>query len=122
MASKINSGGLMERRITMIMSSNPNRSSVRWLQACVLAGALVVIPLRLTFSQGGAQDRDAVIAGIRAAVAAGEITAEQGKAKLAAYDQKAELAAVAAKIQAAVQNGRITEEQAGPKWLTIKRL
>jgi len=111
MASKINSGGLIERRITMIMS-NPSRANLRWLQAFVLAGALVVIPMGLTFSQNRTQDRDAVIASSRAAVAAGEITPEQGNAKRAAISQRAESVAVAKRIRAAVQSGEITEEQA----------
>ena len=64
----------------MIMS-NPSRANLRWLQAFVLAGALVVIPMGLTFSQNRTQDRDAVIASSRAAVAAGVgVTAGVGDA------------------------------------------
>ena len=45
MASEINSGGFLGRRFKMIVSDSPNQSYSRWLQACVLMCALVVLPL-----------------------------------------------------------------------------
>lgn len=120
MASEINSGGFLERRFKMIVSETRNRKTSRWLQACVLLGALIVLPLGLTHAQDR-QDRDAVIARIRAAVAAGEMTGEQGKARLAAYDQRAKIGAVVAEIRAAVASGKITEEQGRARMADIRK-
>ncbi len=45
MASEINSGGHLERRFRMIASGTLNRTNSRWMQACVLLCAAVVLPL-----------------------------------------------------------------------------
>ena len=45
MASEINSAGHLERRFKTIVSETPNRPNSRWMQACVVLCALVVLPL-----------------------------------------------------------------------------
>jgi len=78
MASEINSGGFLERRFRMIVSETPYRVTSRWLRACVLLCAAVVLPLGLAY----AQDYEAVEKRLRAAVEAGELTSEQVSAML----------------------------------------
>ncbi len=50
-ASGINSGGLLNNRIKMIVSNDLNRSRLRWLRVCIMLGALIVLPLGLTNAQ-----------------------------------------------------------------------
>jgi beta-lactamase regulating signal transducer with metallopeptidase domain len=73
MASEINSGGFLERRFKMIVSANPKRSNTRWLQACVLLCAMVVLPLGIA----SAQDYEAVERRLGEAVSSGELSLEQ---------------------------------------------
>lgn len=62
----------------MIVSRKPNRSNSRWLQACVLVCAMIVLSLGIA----SAQDYDAVGKRLRAAVAAGELTPQQARAMM----------------------------------------
>ncbi len=55
MASGINGGDLLKRRIRMIVSKNLSRSNLRWLQLCILMAALLVLPLGLTRAQNSDQ-------------------------------------------------------------------
>jgi len=78
MASEINSGGYLERRIKMIVSNNPNRSNLRWLQVCVLLCAMIVLPFGIAF----AQDYEAIDKRLKKAVKKGELTWEQADAMM----------------------------------------
>jgi len=141
-ASEINSGGFLERRFKMIVSSNPNRSRSRWLQVCVLLCAIVVLPLGIASARRGgsaASDRDieaqiaAVEARIKAAIEAGDMTEEEGKARLIAFgeslarkmeaeeNRRTVIAAIAAKIRAAVEAGEITEEEGRAKLTGLRQ-
>lgn len=62
----------------MIISGRRTPSTSRWLQACVLALAALVIPCGVTYSQ----DHDAVARRLKAAVKAGELTGKQAEAML----------------------------------------
>lgn len=73
MASEINSGGLLERRLTMIVSTNRKQSNLLWLQVGILLCALVVLPVGLTYAQG----LDADITQIRATATTGEMTEKE---------------------------------------------
>ncbi|MHC4099028.1 MAG: hypothetical protein ACYSU3_23605 [Planctomycetota bacterium] len=99
----------------MIVSNNSKRSNCRWLQICVLVCVVVVLPLgiasaadheavaELTPQQARAMmgvlkkaggdkkdvDIDAIGRKIRAAVQAGKITAEEGRAKMVAVRKAA---------------------------------
>lgn len=128
MASEINSGGFLERRFRMIVSETPYRVTSRWLQACVLLCAVVVLPLGLAY----AQDYEAVGERLRAAVEAGELTGEQARAMLGALGKagdakkevtkrNAEPVAAWEKLQAMVKAGELTEEQAKTKMAAIKK-
>lgn len=50
-ASGINNGGLLRRRVKMIVSNDLIKSKLRWLQACIMLGAMIVLPLGLTNAQ-----------------------------------------------------------------------
>jgi beta-lactamase regulating signal transducer with metallopeptidase domain len=80
MASEINSGGFLERRFRMIVSDIPNRAKSRWLQACVLLCALVVLPFGVTY----AQNYEAVGRRLIEAVEAGELSPRQAEAMMGA--------------------------------------
>ena len=152
MASEINSGGFLERRFKMIVSETPNRSSSRWLQACVLLCAVVVLPLGVAYA-AVEEDRAAYLeridtdgdgeiseeerlaasmarraaigermkafeARLCAAVEAGEMTEEDGRARLDGLRERLgqrrarqAFAAAAEKIRAAIEAGEITAEQ-----------
>jgi beta-lactamase regulating signal transducer with metallopeptidase domain len=123
MASEINSGGSLERRFRMMVSSKPNRSKSRWLRMGVLTCALVVLPLGLA----SAQDYDAVAKRLKEAVQQGEITPPQAKAMMAVLKKEAgkdhshgDLDTAWEKLQAQVRAGKLTKEQARDKMMAIK--
>lgn len=123
MASEINSGGSLERRFRMMVSSKPNRSRSRWLRMGVLACALMVLPLGLA----SAQDYGAVAKRLKEAVKQGEITPLQAEAMMAALkkepgtDQnRADLAPIWEKLQAQVRAGKLTKEQARDKMMALR--
>jgi hypothetical protein len=119
-----------ERRIEMIVSETPNRVNSRWRQACVLLCAMVVLPVGVTY----AQDYEAVIKRLRAAVEAGELTREQAGVMLAALknaggdkkDQgedraKAYLAKVEKELGALVEAGEISRKDAAKRYESAKK-
>lgn len=93
-ASEINSGGFLQRRFKMIVSNTNHRSRSRWLQACVLLGAMLVLPLGLAYGE----DLDAktnaylkqVWSKLQAEIEAGNMSTEDAEAKMAAI-KKAKL-------------------------------
>jgi len=124
MASEINSGGFLERRFKMIVSGNPKRSNTRWLQACVLLCAMVVLPLGIA----SAQDYKAVERRLGEAVSKGELTLKQASVMMDALKKQAaksksdaNLESVWKKLQAMVKTGELTEEQAAAKMSAIKK-
>ncbi len=121
MASEINSGGFLERRFKMIVSTNTNRSNSRRWQLGILVAALVILPLGLA----SAQDYEAVERRLGKAVSKGELSLEQARLMMetlrkAGGDQddrhadraKAYLMKVRKELGAAVEAGRISEEDA----------
>jgi len=123
MASEVNSGGHLERRFRMILSSKTNPFASRWIYAAVLLCAVVVLP----FGVARAQDYHAIGSRLREAVAKGEITQEQAKAMMvalktsAAEDAEVESTdvdreALARRLKAAVAAGEMTEKAAWAKW------
>jgi predicted RNA-binding protein associated with RNAse of E/G family len=105
----------------MIVSETLKRVTSRWLQACVLLCATVVLPCGMVY----AQDYDAVGKRLKAAVEAGELTGGQARVMLGALknadgdkkDQgsdraKAYLANVKKELVAAVEAGKISKEDA----------
>jgi beta-lactamase regulating signal transducer with metallopeptidase domain len=138
-ASEINSGGLLERRFRMIVADKTNRPNPRWLRACVLLGALIVLP----FGLASAQDYVAVAQRLKDSVANGEITAQQADTMMAALDTETSHAKAGAKmavlkkqaaasksdpkmedtwkkLQAMVKAGKLTEKQAKAKMAVLK--
>jgi len=124
-ASEVNSGGFLERRFKMIVSTNPNRTNSRRLQMCVvLLCALVVLPLGIA----SAQDYEAVGRRLREAVAAGELTGEQARAMMEALRKasarkdegadraRAYLMKVRKELGEAVEAGEISREDATKRY------
>ncbi|MAG55086.1 MAG: hypothetical protein CMJ83_02225 [Planctomycetes bacterium] len=73
-ASAMNSGGKLERRLTMIISNHLPKTP-RWLLSTVLAVGAGLLPLSVAY----AQDVNAVERRLDRAIGAGEITPEQAK-------------------------------------------
>lgn len=124
----------------MIESGTTNRSHSRWLQAGVVLLAVAVLPLGLAYAKES--NHDAIGRRLRAAVQAGELTAEQAKAMLdtlrktdgdrktdvARKDQQSDRARadahmkeIWAKLQASVKAGKISEQDAHRKMGEIKK-
>ncbi len=116
----------------MIVSETPYRVTSRWLQACVLLCAMVVLPFGMAY----AQDYDAVGKRLRGAVQAGELTGEQARAMLGALRKTAEHEGqrnvavqdervakyrdIEARIRAAVKAGVMSREDAEKKLVAIR--
>ena len=112
MASEINSGGFLERRLKMIVSNPSTLKTPRWLHGAILLTALGLLPIGVAYAQN--PDVEAVGRRLRSAVAAGELTAEQAKAMLGALPKpaKVDTRAVGVRLKAAVGAGELTAEQA----------
>ena len=116
------------------VSKNPNRSKSRWLRACVLLCAMIVLPLGVA----SAQDLDAVWKRLQTAVKKGEITEKQahmmmGTLKKAAGENKdrddkkrrdadkPNLEQIGKRLKAAVASGQMSEKDARAKWEAIAK-
>ena len=102
MASGINGGDLLKRRVRMIVSKNHSRSNLRWLQVCILLGALIVLPLGLTKAQESNENKSQKLNADRAelqelkasvlqtqeALQAKEISQKEAQQRLAELEQQ----------------------------------
>jgi beta-lactamase regulating signal transducer with metallopeptidase domain len=102
MASGINGGDLLKRRVRMIVSKKHSRSNLRWLQVCILLGALIVLPLGLTKAQEGnenkpqkvdadrvePQELEAAVRQKLEALQAGQISQKEAQKRLAELEQQ----------------------------------
>lgn len=91
MASEINSGGTLEERIKMIISSKSEKRkrSIRPIvQVAALAAAVMCLPFGVALPDASAAEREvnysAIGARLRAAINAGELNEEQAKAMMTA--------------------------------------
>ena len=75
MASEINNGGVLERRLKMIISKTPLPTTPRWMTVAILLCAVVLLPIGV--AQAQEPDVNAVTARLIAAVQAGELTEAQ---------------------------------------------
>lgn len=75
MASEINNGGVLERRLKMIISKTSLQATPRWMTAAILFCAVVLLPIGVAHAQE--PDVNAVTARLIAAVKAGELTESQ---------------------------------------------
>jgi len=113
------SDGFLERRFKMIVSPNPIPGTPRWLFVVILLCAVALLPLGVAY----AQDFEAVGKRLRAAVAAGELTAEQARAMMAALRKAggADVRAVGIRLRKAVAAGELTAEQARTMMATLEK-
>jgi polyhydroxyalkanoate synthesis regulator phasin len=114
----------------MIASETSNGSTWRWLKACVLLCAVVVLPAGLA----NAQDYGAVERRLGEAVSKGELSLRQAAAMMdtlrgaAGADDKGDverrfgewIGSVGEKLKAAVKAGKLSEEDAWKKWQGFK--
>jgi len=129
MASEVNSGGQLERRFEVIVSGDSTLVSSRLLPACVLLCAVTVLPLGLVRAQNDRSDVENYLDGVwtelQQAVAAGSLTQEEARAKMAKIKERArkrmEYVAMHERIQAAVEAGEISEAEARERIEGIKR-
>ena len=85
MASEINSGGFLKRRLEMIVAKTPLKSSPRWLQLAAAALAALTLPLGLAHAQK--TNVRAVAERLEQAVKAGEMTKADMQAVLRTLKQ-----------------------------------
>jgi len=130
MASEMNSGGLLERRIEMILSGRLNQTS-RTVQCGALALALLFLPFGIGQTIGQAEDSEAVKKRLLEAVENDEITFEQAARMMKALEgephqrdatgPERKFRAIEAEVVRAVEEGKITREQAEQKLEAVKR-
>lgn len=125
MASAINSGGGLEKRLKMIMTEKPQTVPVT-LRRAIVAFAVCTFPLGFIH----AQDFEAVEQRLGGAVEAGELSLAQAQVMMDALRRSAgnrEMEAkkhrymqVMQKIKGAVEEGKLTEEAAEEKLIAIR--
>lgn len=128
MASEINSGGSLEHRMKMIIATPTRPKKSRLLQACVLLGALTVLP----FGLASARDYEAVQKRLQKSVKKGDLTQAEAKLMMEALKKSAEkdhqkkgslsreeIGEHGKKIQAAVAAGEMTEEEGRKKMAAL---
>ena len=134
MASEIDSGGFLERRLRMIISNKLSLTTPRWLGALVLLFAVGLMPLGVAY----AQDYEAVEKRLREAVSAGELTKDQARAMMDAlrrstqkedraehgdrHISKEEYARAEKEIKALVKAGKVSEADAKKRLGEMKRM
>jgi len=125
MASEISSGGFLERRFKMIISKNSTFKTSRWLYACILLCAALILPLGLAHGQ----DYEKIAKRLGKAVKKGEITQEQSDIMMIALKKSVETSKKAKvdfdsmnrEVKAALDAGKITKEEANAKWAAIRK-
>ena len=130
-ASEMNSGGFLERRLRMITSKKPLPATPRWLLSAVLVLGAGVLPLSVAY----AQDFNAVERRLGAAVEAGEITLDQARAMMDALrrvaddgvdsrrdleGRKLRYSMLERRVKAAVERGELSEEEAERKLIEAR--
>ena len=107
MVSEINSGGFLQRRIEMIMSSNNSQQTSRGLQFLVASLALIVMPFGMMHAQDldPAQDKKDQI-----------VDQNQEVADLKMQLVKIEMQLLHDQLKAAVEAGTMTKEEARRAW------
>lgn len=86
LASAMNGGGPMERRIMMIVSKRPITPMPRWLKATVLSGAAVLLPLGFSVAQDS-DGLDRVESWLESGVNSAYLTQEQADIMLEALNR-----------------------------------
>ena len=128
MASEINSGGSLEHRMKMIIATPTRPKKSRLLRACVLLGALTVLP----FGLASARDYEAVQKRLQKSVEKGDLTQAEAKLMMEALKKspekdhqkkgslsREEIGEHGKKIQAAVAAGKMTEEEGRKKMAAL---
>ncbi|NNE98405.1 MAG: M48 family metalloprotease [Pyrinomonadaceae bacterium] len=121
MASEVNSGGYLVRRINMILSGNNKQNLSRKLRIAVIAAAAVVLPLGLTFAQDKEPEIEKRVGEIKKGVEAGKISKEEAESKISELKREFQIRIARKKLDAAVKEGRISEEDAEKKLEAIKK-
>lgn len=127
-ASEMNSGGILERRLRMIISNRKITRTPRWFMAGTLLLAATTMPLGVAY----AQDFAAIERRLGAGVAEGELTLEQAVAMMHALRKESKhsagdrsdldrIRAAAEETQRALESGRISPEDARRRQAEIRR-
>ena len=123
MASEVNSGGFLIRRIHMILSNENNRTLSGRLQILVLFVAVLILPLGLIDAQEKEADPDQkqALAKLKADVKAEKISVKEAKARIAAIKRQIEYREVAEALEAEVKAGKISAKDAEAKLNALKK-
>ena len=90
-ASEINSGGILERRLEMIVSQRPVASIPAWTKSILVVAAVALMPLGVAYAQDGDNVRKKLVElrkELGEAVEEGKITREEARAKYEAIEKK----------------------------------
>lgn len=129
-ASAMNSGGLLEKRLKMLIA-NKTLKVPFWIRAAICVGALAVFPLGLVY----AQDFDAIERRLERAVKAGELSMKEAETMLRALGQdsdakqeaqdledlKRKYDSIAAELEREVAAGNLSKKDAARKLKKIER-
>lgn len=127
LASAINSGGSLERRLNVMMNGR-NWTAPAALRTVVVVMAMCVFPLGFVY----AQDFEAVERRLGGAVEAGELSLEQANLMMEALrhsshsdreleSKKHRYMQFTKEIEAAVEAGKLSEEEAEEKLIAVRR-
>ncbi|MEZ5345476.1 MAG: M56 family metallopeptidase [Pyrinomonadaceae bacterium] len=113
MASEINSGGYLLRRVNMILSGN-NSEIKRRMQIAVLAAAALVLPLGLTFAQDKDPDSELrkKIETITKDVKEGTRSKDEARNEIESIKREIQIRAAKRKLDAAVSAGKMSPDEA----------
>jgi beta-lactamase regulating signal transducer with metallopeptidase domain len=128
MASEINSGGTLEQRMKMIIAKPIVPKKSRFLHACVVLGALTLLPLGLA----SARDYEAVQKRLQKSVKKGDLTQAEAKLMMEALKKSSEkdhqkkrslsreeIGQIGKKIRAAVAADEMTEDEGRKKMAVL---
>ncbi|MCB1022943.1 MAG: M48 family metalloprotease [Acidobacteria bacterium] len=123
MASEVNSGGYLIRRINMILSGNNKQELKRKMQIAVLAAAALVLPLGLTFAQDKDSEADLrqKIEAISKDVKEGRKSKAEAQVEIAEIKRDIEIQTAKRKLNGAVEAGKLSAEDAAKKLEAIER-
>ena len=122
MASEVNSGGYLIRRIHMILSENRDSAFSRSLSILVFSLAIIILPLAFVNGQDSADTRELekTEQRLKAAVEAGTMSKKEAIVEMALLKSEFEYREAEKKIGRAVAEGKITPEDAAKKLAAFK--
>ncbi|NNE66040.1 MAG: M48 family metalloprotease [Pyrinomonadaceae bacterium] len=122
MASEVNSGGYLVRRIHMILSGNNTQIVTKPVRVFLICLALLVLPLGFANAQQSTSEEiEKVREKLEAEVQAGAISKQEAMARMASIKAEMAYKQVEEKLNIAVAEGKISPEDAARKLEAYKK-